>query len=144
MAACKDHLINIPIGSQDVMNTLESMPRTPDEAGLLEVKLKRKLEYKNTHKQAYVNVEKIYKALHYLKANGHPEYQFYDDFNAYQKRCQRLKIQHVDDNQVDSILEKDAYNIQLDWEKKKDETGELSDEDDDYIYISLLVGVLIL
>ena len=48
MAACKDHLINIPIGSDDVLNTLKSLPRTPQEAGLLEVKLKRKLDYKNT------------------------------------------------------------------------------------------------
>jgi hypothetical protein len=59
MAACKDHLINIPIASEDVMNTLQSLPRTPEEAGLLEVKLKRKLDYKNTHQQAYIDTKKI-------------------------------------------------------------------------------------
>ena len=47
MAACKDHLINIPISSEDVANTMQNLPRTPDEAGLLEVKLKRKLDYEN-------------------------------------------------------------------------------------------------
>ena len=52
MAACKDRLINIPINSQDVLNTIENIPRTPREAGLLEVKLKRKLKYKNVHQQA--------------------------------------------------------------------------------------------
>ena len=46
MAACKDHLINIPIASEDVLNTLQNLPRTPQEAGLLEVKLKRKLNIK--------------------------------------------------------------------------------------------------
>ena len=49
MAACKDKIINIPIQPQDVLNTIQKLPRTPREAGLLEVKLKRKLEYKNTH-----------------------------------------------------------------------------------------------
>jgi hypothetical protein len=51
MSACKDQLINIPVSSEDVMNTLQRLPRTPGEAGLLEVKLKRKLEYTNTHQQ---------------------------------------------------------------------------------------------
>ena len=40
MAACKDKLINIPISEKDVLNTVQSLPRTPNEAGLLEVKLK--------------------------------------------------------------------------------------------------------
>ena len=70
MAACKDRLINIPIGSEDVLNTLQKLPRTPQEAGLLEVKLKRKLEYKNTHKQANIDPKKIYKALEFLKNTG--------------------------------------------------------------------------
>ena len=82
MSACKDQLINIPINSNDVLNTLEHLPRTPREGGLLEVKLKRKLEYRNSHQQAYVDVDKIYKALEFLKKSGHPEYSFYDDYNT--------------------------------------------------------------
>ena len=31
MSACKDQLINIPISSEDVINTLERLPRTPNE-----------------------------------------------------------------------------------------------------------------
>ena len=38
MSACKDKLINIPISPEDVVNSVESFPRTPSEAGLLEVK----------------------------------------------------------------------------------------------------------
>ena len=82
MAACKDHLINIPISSEDISNTVQNLPRTPEEAGLLEVKLKRKIDYKNTHQQAYIDPKKIYKALDFLKRMGHPEYRFYDDYNA--------------------------------------------------------------
>ena len=88
MAGCKDKLINIPIHEEDVINTIKNLPRTPSEAGLLEVKLKRKLEYKNDHKKEYVNPSKIYKALDFLKLQGHPSYQFFDNIESYEERCQ--------------------------------------------------------
>ena len=37
-----DRLINVPVGSDDILNTIQSLPRTPKEAGLIQVKLKRK------------------------------------------------------------------------------------------------------
>ena len=55
IAGCKDKLINIPINNEDIINTIEHLPRTPSEAGILEIKLKRKLEYKNFHKKEYVD-----------------------------------------------------------------------------------------
>ena len=88
MAGCKNKLINIPINDEDVFNTVNNLPRTPREAGLPEVKLKRKLEYKNDHKKEYVNPTKIYKALDFLKQQGHPGYQFYDSISSYEDRCQ--------------------------------------------------------
>ena len=42
MPAVKDKLVNVPIGEMDILNTLVSLPRTPLEGGLVEVKLKRK------------------------------------------------------------------------------------------------------
>ena len=45
-----DRLINVPVQPQDVLNTIENLPRTPAEAGLIPiipVSLKRKLEYNN-------------------------------------------------------------------------------------------------
>ena len=71
MAACKDKLVNIPIYDQDVLNTVGKLPRTPCEAGLIEVKLKRKLEYSNYHKKQYIDKEKIFNALLFLKAQKH-------------------------------------------------------------------------
>ena len=41
-----DRLVNVPVGPQDVLNTIESLPRTPAEAGIIPivpVNLKRKL-----------------------------------------------------------------------------------------------------
>ena len=54
----------------------KSLPRTPQEAGIVPVKLKRKKEYKNTHKEEYVSVPKIKAALKTLKYLGHKYYQF--------------------------------------------------------------------
>ena len=40
IAAVKDKLVSILIHENDVLQTLEVLPRTPSEAGLIEVKLK--------------------------------------------------------------------------------------------------------
>ena len=85
--ALKDRVINVPINNESIMNTLEKMPRTPSDAGLVGVALKRKQEYKNTHKHQLINPEKLYRILRKLKNSGNPHYQFYDDYNAYQARC---------------------------------------------------------
>ena len=58
-----DRLVNIPIGDQDILNTVKNLPRTPAEAGIITVKLKRKLEYKNNHTEQLIDTRKIYKYL---------------------------------------------------------------------------------
>ena len=114
MAACKDKLINIPISEQDVLNSVQNMPRTPNEAGLLEVKLKRKMEYNNVHKQSYVDPKRIYKALEILKKNGHPHYQFYDNIDKFEERCRLedpgCQLIFVDDKDVEDLLDIDVYS----------------------------------
>ena len=126
MSACKDQLINVPVSSEDVLNTLNQLPRTPGEAGLLEVKLKRKIEYKNTHQQAYIDAKKIYKAMEFLKQCGHPEYTFYDDYDTYKRRCLKghLKTSVVVDADVDEVLDKEEYL------KKLKEFPELTDDEE--------------
>ena len=56
--ALKDKIINIPINEDDIVNTITSLPRTPDEAGLIEVDLKRKVEYKNSHIKQLIDPQK--------------------------------------------------------------------------------------
>merc|ERR1712155_418333 len=77
MAAIKDRCVCVPIDDQTVNETLKQLPRTPAEACIVPIKLKRKKEYKGTHLKEYVDVEKLHKALEMLKNSGHPEYQFY-------------------------------------------------------------------
>ena len=137
MAACKDRLINIPINSEDIQNTLANLPRTPREAGLLEAKLKSKLEYKNTHQQAYIDPAKIYKALDFLKKSGHPDYAFYDDLNTYEGRCKSsdIEVTVLNDSDVETIVEKDVYLKSLKLEQfgepELTDGEESEDEDSD-------------
>ena len=88
MSAVKDRTICVPVDNSTINDTLTQLPRTPSGAGLVPIKLKRKVEYKNPHLQEYVNVGKIHCALESLKQAGHSEYQFYEasNFDDYKER----------------------------------------------------------
>ena len=90
----KDRTICVPIDNKTIEETLTQLPRTPSGAGLVPIKLKRKLEYKNPHLQEYVNIGKIHCALESLKQAGHSEYQFYEasNFENYKERCRNEDV----------------------------------------------------
>ena len=72
------HTTNVPIPDDtllETVNKVSSFPRDPSQAGLVLVKLKRKIQYTNHHIQAYVNPAKLRAALQKLKDMGHPSYQ---------------------------------------------------------------------
>ena len=73
-AATHNKITVVPIEEQDVADTLRALPRSPDEAGIIPVQLKRKAEYKNSHREEYINVDKLYKAIDTLVQSGHPYY----------------------------------------------------------------------
>jgi hypothetical protein len=133
MAAVKDKIVNIPIGDIDITKTLQCMPRTPSEAGLIEVKLKRKTEYKNVHQQALIDPNRLYRAVNYLRKSGNPDYQFIDDIKAFETRCKindpvgseiifptnegpkphkstrKLSVKFIDEKDEIKIMEKGKY-----------------------------------
>ena len=51
--------------------------------------MKRKKEYKNTHKHQLIDPEKLFKMLTKLKENGNKYYQFFEDYNTYHERCRQ-------------------------------------------------------
>ena len=88
-AATKNQMISIPIAQDTVINTTEQLPRLPKEAGLIQIQLKKKKEYKGCHKKELINPEKIIRALKFLKLSEHPYYQFIsDDLISYELRCE--------------------------------------------------------
>ena len=91
---CKDYwgiefIVNIPIPSDDVLQTVTSLPRTPTEAGIIPVKLKRKLAYKNVHNIEYISPSNIVNALKELKKHGHKYYMDIEDVD-FVKKCKFL------------------------------------------------------
>ena len=81
MAGTHDRMVNIPISDKDIIKTIKSLPRTPAESRIITVgKLKRKIEYKNTHLEQLIDIQKIFRFLHHLKnVLNNKNYQFYDD-----------------------------------------------------------------
>ena len=84
----QDRLISVPVMEEDVINTISQLPRTPQEAGLVAVTFKRKLEYKTSHiKETLINPHKIYKVLSELVNNGNPYYREFQEYQAFKERC---------------------------------------------------------
>ena len=110
--ALKDKIVNVPINEDSILNTIEALPRTPQGAGLIGVALKRKKEYKNTHKNQLINPEKMFRMLDKLKRYKNPHYQFYDDFNTYKTRCEISDPEGFDVMFQDSLHEEFE---QMDW-----------------------------
>ncbi len=76
MPAMKDRIINVPLESEDIFQTVSSLPRKPDEAGLITVKFKRMKKLKSSHIQAFIRPAVLNQALQKLRNLGHPDYQF--------------------------------------------------------------------
>ena len=77
-SAAKDKVVNIPIEDNDLAATLEKvieLPRRPDNAQLVEIELKRKVEYKNKVYHQYVNVNNLVWALQKFKELKNPHYE---------------------------------------------------------------------
>ena len=109
--ALKDRIVNVPVNDDDIINTVTQLPRTPAEAGLIEVDLKRKKEYKTSHVKQLIDPKKCYKMLEVLKKSKNMYYQFYDDYNTYTTRCR-----NEDSNGYSLIFEEEV-------ELMKDITG---------------------
>ena len=88
------------------------------------------MEYKNFHKKEYVNPEKLFKALNFLKENKHPSYLFFDDYKDYESRC--FEMDHIGHNlifvyedgvdkivDIDEHLEKIVLQSQIMYHKMK-------------------------
>ena len=108
---------------------------------MIQVKLKRKLEYKNVHKHEYIDPQKIFKALELLKKKGHPYYKFYDDYNTFKCRWakeglrdpnnqKKIKLKFIEDTQITSILDLKNKKGQPLFQPKMVETSDQDDDDE--------------
>lgn len=74
MNAMNDRVINVPIGDDNIAKRVNSLPRTEEDSGMVNVGLKRKLNMKNYHKHGLICPHRVFKACEYLIKN-HPAYK---------------------------------------------------------------------
>ena len=74
MSANDGRVINVLMEDEDIEKTITSLPTPPDKAGIVPVKLKRKMSLKSAYAEAYVNPEQAVQSVLMLKELGNPHY----------------------------------------------------------------------
>jgi hypothetical protein len=100
MKAMHDKVISVPIEEDDITKTISALPQHPNDAKIVAVQLKRKIQWKNSHLQEYIRPAKCIKAVQTLKQLGNCFYQnitVNENFMEREEVCsfllhQRLKI----------------------------------------------------
>ena len=87
MSALKDKTVSVPIEPSDVTETLRQLPRTPTEARLAVVQLKRRLNYPGVHSQQLIDVKNVKKALRTFMEMKNPYYASIAEDNDFKQRC---------------------------------------------------------
>ena len=139
MSAIKDRCVCVPVDHQTISNTLNMLPRTPNQAGLVPVKLKRKQNMKNVHLQEYINPQKLIKALESLRALGNKFYQFsFSSSEDFKERCLRddtggfETLYRDTENDSASSISSDDMDVEIDKNLlSSDDHSKESDNGDD-------------
>ena len=72
MNALKDKTVSVPINPSDVIETLTKLPRTPADAQLSVVQLKRRLNFPGVHNQQLIDIRKVIQALRIIISMKNP------------------------------------------------------------------------
>ena len=102
-SSIKDKTVNIPINDEDILETLKAvntLPRTPDQAGLIPVQLKRKKSFANKVIEAFIDPVKLVAAVRKLKELDHPSYQDIDVNENYIESVKEIVAGLGDDSDV--------------------------------------------
>ena len=115
--ALTDKIINVPISVEAINSTIAQLPRTPDQAGLIGIALKRKMTLKGNHKRQLINPEKMFRMLEKLKKSGNKLYTDVSSPSDFKKRCEETdKVGYkviYSDNEDDIEEELDPINAEV-------------------------------
>ena len=125
MKSMFDRVINVPIPDDDVIKTVTSLPRNPDNDGLVNVKLKRKLEYNRTVNEEVVDRQTLLKCLEHLKKN----HASYSDITLSEPPVKKIKLSVIDEESNQQI-EPGQPNRKRKYSKNEDEEEDSETEDE--------------
>ena len=83
-----DKIVNVPITDEALNEVISQLPRLPKDSGMVTAVLKRKLQFKNSHKKQLVNPDRMCRLLAKLIASGNPHYSNVDTPDQYKARCE--------------------------------------------------------
>ena len=119
MPGIRDRIVNVPITSNTIRQTVESLPRTLEEAQVIPISLRKQKSMVSSHFQQYINPCKIRQAVMFLIG----KYPFYEDvrFNLHKldNILEKLKDDCEEDMEMgdlvnvgDTIVEEDSAEIE--------------------------------
>ena len=73
--AIVDRVINVPMSDADIVKVVTSLPRPPEEAGIIAVRFKRKMELRQAHLEEFIRPHFMLRALRKLKELGNIHYK---------------------------------------------------------------------
>ena len=120
-----DKVISVPIECDDVTKTVAQLPRHPEDAEIVAVQLKRRLQLKNSHLQEYIRPQKIIKALQSLK--GPFSNPFYQDIEINEGFLNKPVIEG-DEMEVDSASQIHERELDEEYERDQQEIREREEE----------------
>ena len=87
MNAMKDKTVSVPIATDDIKNTLTKLPRTPTDAKLSVVQLKRRLNFPGIHNQQLINMRNVVQALRTFIDMDNPHYNGILEDTQFKQTC---------------------------------------------------------
>ena len=127
MKGIKDKIINVPIPLEVIKQTVQSLPRTLEEAEIIPILLKRQKKMVNYHFKQHIRPALIKEAIEYLIG----KYPFYDGLTFDNDKINQLKVAFIDDdeNEMEEILDFDDI-VEDENKNDEDENKNKNDEDE--------------
>ena len=128
MKCMQSKVVNIPLHNDDLIRNVNVLPRNIDQSGLIQIRVKRKLEYKTNMYEGFIRPEIVTQALQYFIMLKNPAY---DDvvFNENARLTFNEDTPHLEINENDVP---DDIHLKPDVEArnaKSDTSLESSDSD---------------
>ena len=113
MKANVDRVINVPVECDDISETLQKLPRHPDDAKIVAVELKRRLKYQNSHLSEYIRPKAVIEAVKTLQRLGNPFYQdIVIDENFLQKSIEEIADHKETESEKKERLEDEKWELE--------------------------------
>ena len=114
MKANFEKIVCVPIELEDIYKTESQLPRHPQNAKIVAVQLKKKLEYKSSHLEQHIRPDMVIKALKTLKKCGNPFYQEIEIDGGFMGK--KDGIESDDEDGIENVIK----TLDVDMEEKKD------------------------